>query len=161
MFPNIDVFNTCRNTTWFQSWNTVDITSLRCFSVYLTLRWGRVLVIELTANHDINSSWLPSPAPLLLDNVEIRINKNHEYAIYMVLSNKRSTPSFEVLMLYLFTFRWHARPYLYFLRNVGSVADTMKRLTDMHVINLKKPCVFVNNKFWFIDTRKHICYIFT
>ena len=150
MFPTIDVF-TCRHTTWFQSWNTVDIVSLRCFSVYLTLRWGRVLVIELTANHDINSSWLPSPAPLLLDNVEIRINKNHEYAIYMVLSNKRSTPSFEVLMLYLFTFRG----------NVGSVADTMKRLTDMHVINLKKPCVFVNNKFWFIDTRKHICYIFT
>ena len=75
---------------------------------------------------------------MLLDNVEIRINKNHEYAIYMVLSNKRSTPSFEVLMLYLFTFREHARPYLYFLRNVGSVADTMKRLTDMHVISLKK-----------------------
>jgi hypothetical protein len=151
MFPTIDVFYTCRHTTWFQSWNTVDIVSLRCFSVYLTLRWGRVLVIELTANHDINSSWLSSPAPLLLDNVEIRINKNHEYAIYMVLSNKCSTPSFEVLMLYLFTFRG----------NVGSVADTMKRLTDMHVINLKKPCVFVNNKFWFIDTRKHICYIFT
>ena len=41
-------------------------------------------------------------------------------------------------MLYLFTFREHARPYLYFLRNVGSVADTMKRLTDMHVITLKK-----------------------
>jgi hypothetical protein len=55
-----------------------------------------------------------------------------------VLSNKCSTSSFEVIMLYLFTFRGHARPYLYFLRNVGSVADTMKRLTDMHVITLKK-----------------------